>query len=190
MIKIKEENCINKNCNLKKYLKYLEKGESNDFILFQHCQYLYELAIKKFPDDYNLKINYIVYLVIQMSKKKLAERVSYTMKYELFHFELYKEMIPFEEKDIFITTLENNLQTFGQYYPSDIDTLISKPIQDYIAENPIQINEEYCKDLNGYDMKPIEFKNGNIYQGGWNKNYRMEGQGKYYIKGNNIFIIF
>ena len=69
LIKIKEENCINKNCNLKKYLKYLEKGESNDFILFQHCQYLYELAIKKFPDDYNLKINYIIYLVIQMSKK-------------------------------------------------------------------------------------------------------------------------
>ena len=87
LIKIKEENCINKNCNLKKYLKYLEKGESNDFILFQHCQYLYELAIKKFPDDYNLKINYIVYLVIQMSKKKLAERVLYTMKYKLFQFE-------------------------------------------------------------------------------------------------------
>ena len=93
-----------------------------------------------------------------------------------------------EEKDIFITTLENNLQTFGQYYPSDISTLISKPIQDYIAENPIQIDEKYCKDLNGQDVKPIEFKNGNVYQGGWNKTLRMEGQGKYFIKDNNIYV--
>lgn len=93
-----------------------------------------------------------------------------------------------EEKDIFITTLENNLQTFGQYYPSDISTLISKPIQDYIDENPIQIDEQYCKDLNGQDVKPIEFKNGNVYQGGWNKTLRMEGQGKYFIKDNNIYV--
>ena len=83
----KEVNCIDKNCKLKKYLKSLENGESNDFILFQYCQYLYEISIKKFPNDVNLKINYIIYLVVQMSKKKLAERVSYTMKYELFHFE-------------------------------------------------------------------------------------------------------
>ena len=83
----KEVNCIDKNCKLKKYLKSLENGESNDFMLFQYCQYLYEISIKKFPNDVNLKINYIIYLVVQMSKKKLAERVSYTMKYELFHFE-------------------------------------------------------------------------------------------------------
>ena len=61
LISIREENCIDKNCKLKKYLNLREKGETNDFILFQHCQTLYEIALKKFPDDVVLKVNYITY---------------------------------------------------------------------------------------------------------------------------------
>ena len=87
LILLREENCINKNCKLKKYLKSVEKGQPNDFLLFQYCQTLYELALKKLPDDNILKINYIVYLIVQMSKRKLAEKVFYTIKYKLFHFE-------------------------------------------------------------------------------------------------------
>ena len=93
-----------------------------------------------------------------------------------------------EEKENFLTTFNTNLPTFGQYYQSDLDTLISKQIQDYIAENPLQINQEYFEDLNGYDVNPVEFKNGNIYQGGWNKNLKMEGQGKLYLKEGNVFV--
>ena len=52
LILIKEENCIDKNCKLKKYLKSKEKGEPNDFILYQYCQNLFEIALKKFPDEY------------------------------------------------------------------------------------------------------------------------------------------
>ena len=87
LILIQEENCINKNCKLKKYLKSLKRGEAKDFILFQHCQTLYEKALRIFPDDYKLKINYIVYLIVQMSKIKLAEKVLHTIKFQLFHFE-------------------------------------------------------------------------------------------------------
>ena len=83
----REENCINPNCKLKKYLISVRKGQPNDFILFQYCQELYEIAIKKFPDDYILKVNYIVYLIVQMSKRKLAEKVLYTMKFKPFYFE-------------------------------------------------------------------------------------------------------
>ena len=87
LILIREENCIDKNCKLKKYLKTVEKGKPNDFILYQYCQSLYEIAIKKFPNDVILKINYIVFLITQMSKRKLAEKIFYTMKVKLFHFE-------------------------------------------------------------------------------------------------------
>ena len=50
LILFNEENCINKNCKLKKYLKSVEKGQPNDFFLFQHCQRLYEIALKKSDD--------------------------------------------------------------------------------------------------------------------------------------------
>ena len=87
LILIREENCIDKNCKLKKYIKSREKGEANDFILFQYCQSLYEIAIKKFPDDVILKVNYITYLIITMSKRKLAEKVLYTVELKTFQFE-------------------------------------------------------------------------------------------------------
>jgi len=86
LILIREENCINKNCKLKKYLKTVEKGQPNDFLLFQYCQSLYEIALKK-SNDTILKVNYIVYLIVQMSKIKLAEKVLHTIKFRLFHFE-------------------------------------------------------------------------------------------------------
>ena len=87
LILIREENCIDKNCKLKKYLNSKEKGEQNDFILFQYCQNLFEIALKKFPDNHILKVNYITYLITQMSKRKLAEKVLYTMKFIPFQFE-------------------------------------------------------------------------------------------------------
>ena len=87
LVLLREENCIDNNCKLKKYLKSVEKGQPNDFLLFQYCQTLYELSLKKFPDDAIIKINYIIYLMVQMSKRKLAEKVFNTIKFKLFHFE-------------------------------------------------------------------------------------------------------
>ena len=87
LILIREENCIDKNCKLKKYLKSKEKGVPNEFILYQYCQHLYEIALKKFPENTVLKVNYIIYLITQMSKRKLAEKVLYTMKFIPFQFE-------------------------------------------------------------------------------------------------------
>ena len=87
LISNREKNCIDKNCKLKNYLKSLEKGESNDFFLFQYCQHLYEIAIKKFPEDIMLKVNYIVYLIIQMSKIKLAEKLLYSIQLKCFNLE-------------------------------------------------------------------------------------------------------
>ena len=77
LILIREENCIDKNCKLKRYLKTVEKGKPNDFILYQYCQSLYEIAVKKFPNDFILKINYIVFLIVQMSKRKFEKNILY-----------------------------------------------------------------------------------------------------------------
>ena len=87
LLLLKEENCINKNCKLKKYLDLSGKGLESDFILYQYCQQLFETGIKKFPNDIILKCNYIVYLVVQMSKKKLALKILATLEKMPFHFE-------------------------------------------------------------------------------------------------------
>jgi len=86
LILLREENCINKNCKLKKYIKMVEKGYQSDFVLYEYCQHLFEMSIKKFPDDIILKSNYIIYLTVQMSKKKLAQKVLATMQEKMFHF--------------------------------------------------------------------------------------------------------
>ena len=86
-VQLKEEYCINKNCKLKKYLAMAEKGYKSDFLLYQYCQQLFEIAIKKFPNDLILKSNYIIYLVTQMSKKKLAKKILASMESQLFHFQ-------------------------------------------------------------------------------------------------------
>ena len=80
LILLREENCINKNCKLKKYLKMIEKGYQTDYLLYEYCQQLFEMSIKKFPNDIILKANYIIYLIVQMSKKKLAQKVFVSMK--------------------------------------------------------------------------------------------------------------
>ena len=87
LILLKEENCINKNCKMKKYLDLSEKGLESDYILYQYCQQLFELSIKQFPNDIILKANYIIYLVVQMSKKKLAQKILNTMRNEPFRFQ-------------------------------------------------------------------------------------------------------
>lgn len=93
-----------------------------------------------------------------------------------------------DDRQDFQEKFDAYLQTFGQYYNSDFDSLISQNIKDYITNDPLQVDEVYHRNLSGYDMKPIEFKNGNIYQGGWNKNLKMEGQGKYFLIQENVFV--
>ena len=93
-----------------------------------------------------------------------------------------------EDREQFLKSFDNYLENFGKYYESDFNSLISLNIQNYIRDHPLQVKPEYYENLEGFDINPVEFKNGNIYQGGWNKNGKMEGQGKYYLKKENIFV--
>ena len=88
--------------------------------------------------------------------------------------------------DKFITLFEDKLQDLGKYYESDFNTLIPSEIQAYMTEKPFSVNQAKYEISTIYEMKPIEFNNGNVYQGGWNENLKMEGQGKYYLKEDGV----
>ena len=91
-----------------------------------------------------------------------------------------------EDYNKFIAYFENNLSALGNYFQNDFTTLIPPKILEYITENPFSLNQELLNSLESYEMKPVEFTNGNVYQGGWNRNLKMEGQGKYYLKEDGV----
>ena len=91
-----------------------------------------------------------------------------------------------EEYNKFIIIFENKLPTFGNYFGSDFNTLISPKIQEYMTEHPLLINESLLENIDNYEIKPVEFTNGNVYQGGWSREMRMEGQGKYFLKEDGV----
>ena len=94
-----------------------------------------------------------------------------------------------EKKEVsnnFINTFENVLPTFGNYFGSDFNTLISQKIQEYMTEHPQSLPEGLIDNTHIYEMKAVEFTNGNVYKGGWNSDIKMEGQGKYYLKDVNV----
>ena len=69
-----EEKCTNKKCILKKYQKSLAKGFDSNFLLLQHAQKLFKLALNKFPMDLCLKIHYIIFLSTKVNQKKNAQK--------------------------------------------------------------------------------------------------------------------
>ena len=88
--------------------------------------------------------------------------------------------------DNFTLLFEDKLQNFGKYFEQDFNTLIKPEILAYMTENPFSLNPEQYEISEVYEMKPIEFNNGNVYKGGWNENLKMEGQGKYYLKEDGV----
>ena len=92
-----------------------------------------------------------------------------------------------EDYNNFLLILESKLPTFGSYLESDFTSLIPPKIQEYITENPYSFDPLLLENLKSYEIRPIEFQNGNIYQGGWSREMNMEGQGKYYLKEEGVF---
>ena len=92
-----------------------------------------------------------------------------------------------EDYNNFINLFENTLQYIGQYIePQDFNSNIPENIQKYMVENPLDIKKEFYKNSVTFEVRPIEFKNGNIYYGNWNENLKMEGPGKYFLKEDNV----
>ena len=93
-----------------------------------------------------------------------------------------------EDREQFLKSFDNYLENFGKYFDSDFNSLLSENILNYITTNPMQLKPEFFENVKGFDIDPVEFKNGNVYQGGWNRNGKMEGKGKYYLKKDKIFV--
>jgi hypothetical protein len=86
----------------------------------------------------------------------------------------------------FMSIFEQNLHYFGEYIDEEkLKKMIPEKINKYMEEHPFQNQTKETGKT--YKTKPIIFKNGNIYHGNWNKEYKMEGKGKYYLKEENVF---
>ena len=89
----------------------------------------------------------------------------------------------------FTQKFESNLPKFGKYY--DIISFkkkIPENANNYMIENVLNLPENIKINNNTFEIKPIQFQNGNIYNGNWNEKYKMDGLGQYYIEEGNIFI--
>ena len=71
-LKKMEENGVQTDYFLKKYLICLEKGMDCDILLYYYMQKLFEEGLNKFNNDLTITISYIYFLVKKLSKKKKA----------------------------------------------------------------------------------------------------------------------
>ena len=99
----------------------------------------------------------------------------------------YREMIK-DSFNNFISEFNKNKEKIGDYISKEeFYSIIPTEIQNYMKDNPLNRNQENIK-KSTYEMEPFEFKNGNIYQGKWNKNLAFEGPGEYYLKQDKVFV--
>ena len=94
-----------------------------------------------------------------------------------------------ESYNNFLSNFNEKIQNINGKYISkdDFDSIIPEKIQNYMKENPLKREKEIVK-KSTYDVEPFEFKNGNIYQGKWNKNMEFDGPGTYYLQQDKVFI--
>ena len=84
---------------------------------------------------------------------------------------------------------ELNLPKIGKYIGiTQFQEIIPEIANEYLIENIIKKPEHMQLNNNLYEMKPVEFENGNIYKGNWDEEFKMDGLGQYYIKDGNVFI--
>ena len=86
----------------------------------------------------------------------------------------------------FISNFDQNLHYFGEYIKEEeLKKIIPEYITNYMKEHPFQVKTDETEET--FETKPIIFQNGNIYHGNWNKNFKMEGKGKYFLKDEKVF---
>ena len=71
-IEIFEENCIIKDCPLKRYLKLLKSKINSNINLLQHAKLLFIYTISKYPENIEIKLAYSLFLLIKLRKRNQA----------------------------------------------------------------------------------------------------------------------
>lgn len=67
-----ENKCNNNHCPLKYFIDDISHDILNIFPLFQYIEQLFEYGISKFPNNISLRINYTLFLIMEMNHNKKA----------------------------------------------------------------------------------------------------------------------
>ena len=116
-------------------------------------------------------------------------------------FEDKEEVFSHQTTQIQNSTNREDSQKFQKLFNSKINELgqtitkneflnsIDDETKNYIQQNVFN-KEQYAptNDTISYEMGPVEFKNGNIYEGNWNEKLEMHGYGKYLLKNDKVFV--
>ena len=89
------------------------------------------------------------------------------------------------EKPDFFQEFESKINTIGKYFPEeDFQKMLLENSETlYKPEEPFPFGTG--NELS-HKMKPVEFPEGNIYEGQWNENFEMDGYGKYFLKEEKV----
>ena len=99
------------------------------------------------------------------------------------------DSVPQHNYNHFAKKFNSKLHYLGKYFDiSKFKQIIPKNANTYMIQNVLSIPENITPKKNTYEMKPVQFQNGNIYSGNWSEKFRMEGYGQYYIKEVNLFV--
>ena len=99
------------------------------------------------------------------------------------------DSVPQHNYNHFSKKFNSKLHYLGKYFDiSEFKQIIPKNANNYMIQNVLNIPENITQNKNTYEMKPVQFQNGNIYSGNWSDKYKMEGYGQYYIKEANLFV--
>ena len=89
----------------------------------------------------------------------------------------------------FSKKFNSKLHYLGKYFDiSEFKQIIPIKANNYMIQNVLNIPKNIKINKLTYEMRPVQFQNGNIYSGNWSEKYKMEGYGQYYIKEANLFV--
>ena len=172
LISLIEENCIDKNCPLKKYLENLEKGLDYEYLLLQFCEKLFQYGISKFKDNNSLKTDYSIFLIVEMNDKKKALIILESIKDEIIslqvNYNIYRCQKIIEK---FSSSLNKNNYLFEykksiQELKVDIEkiSLLYSEFLSLLLESKIQKSNNF-EEINklGYEIKKLNIKVENSF---------------------------
>ena len=144
LISSMEDNCIDAECPLKKYLINLEKGIDSEYYLLQFVEILYQYGIARFPYNIYLKNYYSSFLIMDMNNKKKAVVVindikdkieSLQMNYSIYRclkvIENYSSPFINKNNSIFnyrkdVQDFKNNIENISLLYYDFLSLLLSR----------------------------------------------------------------
>ena len=87
----------------------------------------------------------------------------------------------------FLKEFNEKLKFIGKYISEEeFELMIPETANDFIKKESFPFLQK--QNILTYKMAPVEFENGNIYNGNWNENIEMEGYGKYYLKEEKVLV--